>query len=110
LLYLKRFSASNFKAGVALFRKTTSVSAEGRTFGFSAPAAKGFQFATGDGVNSAVKDYVAKGAIKGSGRKGNQALYSGLRIRYAIQDKNVVKPTDDEGATLTQFFGNGAMR
>jgi salicylate hydroxylase len=60
-----------------------------------------------DGVNSAVKEYVANGSIPETGRKGNQALYSGIRIRYAIQDENVSTP-GEEGVTLAQYFGNGA--
>jgi len=62
-----------------------------------------------DGVNSAVKQYIANGSIKPDG-KGEQTLYSGIRIQYAVQDNVVVVDDDDHpsDATLHQYFGDGA--
>ena len=67
-----------------------------------------------DGVNSAVKEYIETGTIpKGSpGRKSQQALYSGIRIQYAVQQEldatSNVETTLPPVATLRQYFGNGA--
>ena len=85
---------------------------DGITIGFQDGTTEGpFDLVVGcDGVNSATKEYVAAGAISESGRKSNQALYSGIRIRYAVQDAQVDNPTRDSktDANLSQYFGNGA--
>lgn len=60
-----------------------------------------------DGVNSAVKEYISTGSIPKFGTRGQQALYSGIRIKYAIQDENV-SHDKGEGAILRQYFGNSA--
>ncbi|KAL3756216.1 hypothetical protein ACHAWU_007167 [Discostella pseudostelligera] len=66
-----------------------------------------------DGIGSAVREYVNTGNIdKSSTKKGSSAIYSGLRITFAIQDGE----GDDEGGDsvvptscqFNQFFGNGA--
>jgi salicylate hydroxylase len=82
----------------------------GISIGFEDGSSEGpFDLVVGcDGVNSAVKDYLVNDSIPKTGEKGKQALYSGIRIRYAVQDTNVANPVDNEGATLTQHFGNGA--
>ena len=36
------------------------------------------------------------------------AIYSGLRIRYAVADGDAAQPSPETTAQLTQFFGNGA--
>jgi 2-polyprenyl-6-methoxyphenol hydroxylase-like FAD-dependent oxidoreductase len=56
-----------------------------------------------DGINSAVKQYVDKSEI--SAKQAHQALYSGIRIRYAVQEE--IEEHVDYGK-LTQFFGDGA--
>jgi salicylate hydroxylase len=60
-----------------------------------------------DGVNSAVKEYIETGNIPKVGRKSNQALYSGIRIQYAVQELEATKDVDTF-AKLRQYFGNGA--
>ena len=83
---------------------------DGISIGFNDGSTEGpFDLVVGcDGVGSAVKSYVSNDFIPQSGEKGSQSLYSGIRIRYAVQDTNVVNPGKDEGATLSQYFGNGA--
>ena len=57
-----------------------------------------------DGIQSAVRQYVQRGTIDPS--KKESAIYSGLRITFAIQEKD----TEDNIANcqFTQYFGNGA--
>lgn len=59
-----------------------------------------------DGVKSACKEYMQTGRI--SANRSSTALYSGIRIKYAVDDE--WKPQDGEGKTaaLTQYFGDGA--
>jgi 2-polyprenyl-6-methoxyphenol hydroxylase-like FAD-dependent oxidoreductase len=62
-----------------------------------------------EGINSFVKNYVdTNGRPKpDDASSAKSAIYSGLRIRYAVSDGDPTKPFE-ETATLTQFFGNGA--
>lgn len=78
---------------------------DGILVGFEDGSSEGpFDLVVGcDGVNSVVKEYINTGKIPESGRKGTQALYSGIRIRFAVQDEDVSVP--DEGAHLRQYFG-----
>jgi len=64
-----------------------------------------------DGIKSAVKEFVNTGEIASpsSSSPSSSALYSGLRITFAIQENAA---DDDAGAPrgcqFTQFFGDGA--
>lgn len=63
-----------------------------------------------DGIKSAAKEYIDRGSISkdASRREGDAAgIYSGVRIRYAVQDgdKADEKPSSTD---LRQYFGDGA--
>ena len=60
-----------------------------------------------DGIKSAVKEYVETGKISkdASKREGRSAIYSGIRIRYAVNDGDVSSPADS--SELRQYFGEG---
>lgn len=63
-----------------------------------------------DGVKSACKEYIEQGDISSddSKREGsNVAIYSGIRIKYAVKDGN---PSEEqpESTMLSQYFGDGA--
>lgn len=65
-----------------------------------------------DGINSAVKEYIDRGKISSiqSGEGKNvpkNAIYSGIRIQYAVQDGAESDPDVDD-ADLCQYFGDGA--
>lgn len=64
-----------------------------------------------EGINSVVKHYIdANGRPKADyddDSSAKSAIYSGLRIRYAVADGDPTKPME-QTATLTQYFGNGA--
>jgi salicylate hydroxylase len=67
-----------------------------------------------EGINSVVKKYVeSNGRPSPASSKHNEstlirsAIYSGLRIRYAIADGDPSQPVEST-STLTQFFGQGA--
>ena len=64
-----------------------------------------------EGINSVVKKYVeSNGQISTTNSNESlirSAIYSGLRIRYAVADGDPSQPVEPT-ATLTQFFGNGA--
>lgn len=53
-----------------------------------------------EGINSKVQEYVA-GNPSEKGKQG--AIYTGLRIRYAVGDS----ADNEQASTLTQYFGNG---
>jgi hypothetical protein len=57
-----------------------------------------------DGIGSAVREYVNTGNIDSSStkKKGSSAIYSGLRITFAIQDGE-----GDGGATDVEYVGEG---
>lgn len=58
-----------------------------------------------DGIRSVVKEYVNTG--KSSNAGSSSALYSGIRITFAIQEGGEAE-RDTTGAQFSQFFGNGA--
>lgn len=57
-----------------------------------------------DGIQSAVKQYVDSYKITSDKKSSQSALYSGIRIRYAIEDCDEV----GDVAELKQYFGDGA--
>lgn len=64
-----------------------------------------------DGVKSACKEYIETGKISAdlSKREGTAAaLYSGIRIKYAVDDAWLEKGQSSQPAVLKQFFGDGA--
>mmetsp|Transcript_56411 Transcript_56411/g.136888 ORF Transcript_56411/g.136888 Transcript_56411/m.136888 type:complete len:741 (+) Transcript_56411:1029-3251(+) len=68
-----------------------------------------------DGIKSAVKEYVDKGSISDddSKREGKSAaLYSGIRINYAVQDAPLSKTDESNAASRTSYlkqtFADGA--
>jgi hypothetical protein len=65
-----------------------------------------------DGIKSAVKEYIERGKIseKASKREGGAAgIYSGIRIRYAIQDGDASEKVKEPAADLKQVFADGAF-
>lgn len=62
-----------------------------------------------EGINSAVKAYIdSNGKLQvDDNSSAKSAIYSGLRIRYAVADGDPTIPFEPT-ATLTQFFGKGA--
>ena len=63
-----------------------------------------------DGIKSAVKEYVCTGkiSIDDSRREGSAtALYSGIRIGFAVQDI-ADKDGDEDSGSIQQIFGDGA--
>lgn len=66
-----------------------------------------------DGIKSVVKDYVNTGKTISSNADGveskgsSSAIYSGIRITFAIQEGDEAD-RDTAGAQFTQLFGNGA--
>ncbi|CAB9496914.1 Salicylate hydroxylase [Seminavis robusta] len=58
-----------------------------------------------DGVRSAVKDYIETGKI-GTGETG---LYSGIRIKFAIEDGDSAAESQPTTASFTQYFGDGGF-
>jgi 2-polyprenyl-6-methoxyphenol hydroxylase-like FAD-dependent oxidoreductase len=64
-----------------------------------------------DGIKSACKEYIKTGKISvdPSNRQGKAAaLYSGIRIKYAVDDKWTPKDGQSKSAVLKQYFGDGA--
>jgi 2-polyprenyl-6-methoxyphenol hydroxylase-like FAD-dependent oxidoreductase len=62
-----------------------------------------------EGINSPCKSYVDHRRMSSQEGKVSDrtAIYSGLRIRYAVADGDPTQPVEDT-ATLTQYFGDGA--
>jgi 2-polyprenyl-6-methoxyphenol hydroxylase-like FAD-dependent oxidoreductase len=62
-----------------------------------------------DGINSAVKEYIEKGTISNTSAKDKRssAIYSGIRIQYAVQDGDE-NDDDVDSAELVQYFGDAA--
>ena len=77
-----------------------------------------------EGINSKVKQFVESNngmkAFQSTPKRASastnpadtldvrSAIYSGLRIRYAVADGDAAQPSPETTAQLTQFFGNGA--
>jgi salicylate hydroxylase len=64
-----------------------------------------------DGIKSACKEYIETGKISAdpSNRQGKSAaLYSGIRIKYAVDDEWTPKDGEPKSAVLKQYFGDGA--
>lgn len=57
-----------------------------------------------DGIKSAVKKYIDTGKIADSGDNG---IYSGIRIKFAVQDGDLTSDSNPTTAGLTQYFGDG---
>jgi len=62
-----------------------------------------------DGIKSAVKEYVEKGKISedSAGVKRRSSIYSGIRIRFCIEDGDPNSVVEDESAEFKQYFGDG---
>jgi salicylate hydroxylase len=111
---LPKDALSRVKFGKSLTAINGASDDNGITVAFDDGTSEGpFDLVVGcDGVNSAVKEYVETGAISPGNQGRSQALYSGIRIRYAVQDENTSDETEDTkdngNARLTQYFGNGA--
>ena len=56
-----------------------------------------------DGIKSAVKDYIDTGKVQ----NGDSGIYSGIRIKFAVQDGNAKAENNPTTAGLTQYFGDG---
>lgn len=98
--------------GKTLTDIVTNADCNGLTLKFSDGTESGpFDVVIGcDGVKSAVKEYIEVGKISrdAAQREGAAAaLYSGVRIRYAVKDGDPSEP-QAPSATLSQYFGNGA--
>ena len=64
-----------------------------------------------DGVKSACKSYLETGKISADLSKTEgtaAALYSGIRIKYAVDDAWLEKGESSQPVVLKQFFGDGA--
>ena len=62
-----------------------------------------------DGIQSVVKQYIDNGEINDRSKSTSSAIYSGIRITFAIQDGDAEASTSSRpSAEFTQFFGNGA--
>eukprot|EP00536_Pseudo-nitzschia_multiseries_P009029 jgi/Psemu1/199754/e_gw1.244.15.1 len=57
-----------------------------------------------DGVKSAVKNYIDKGKITDDGAGG---IYSGIRIKFAVEDGDPTLESNPTTAGLRQYFGDG---
>ena len=70
-----------------------------------------FDFVVGcDGIKSAVKEYIERGTISNDkeGRENRSAIYSGIRIQYAVADGDPKDTDVPKSAELRQYFGDGA--
>eukprot|EP00956_Cyclotella_meneghiniana_P024665 scaffold49823_cov73-Cyclotella_meneghiniana.AAC.7 len=64
-----------------------------------------------DGIQSAVKQYIDTGAINEESKSSSSAIYSGIRITFAIQDGVATQDastSESNNARFTQYFGDGA--
>ena len=64
-----------------------------------------------DGIKSAVKEYVCNGKISmdESKREGSAtALYSGIRVGFAVQEVADMSDSEEESGTIQQVFGDGS--
>ena len=109
---------------VAIRPATTEVEGGGAMLHFEDGTRAGpFDIIVGaDGIKSAVKEYIHTGTIQqggsvgsGSGKKTGASaasgIYSGIRIKFAVQDDPAPTPntaqTTPQTAGLTQYFGDG---
>mmetsp|Transcript_20984 Transcript_20984/g.27120 ORF Transcript_20984/g.27120 Transcript_20984/m.27120 type:complete len:516 (-) Transcript_20984:92-1639(-) len=63
-----------------------------------------------DGIKSACKEYIETGKVSADASKregASAAIYSGIRIKYAIRD-GLDSDEQQENVGLTQYFGDGA--
>mmetsp|Transcript_35802 Transcript_35802/g.106852 ORF Transcript_35802/g.106852 Transcript_35802/m.106852 type:complete len:427 (+) Transcript_35802:587-1867(+) len=58
-----------------------------------------------DGIKSAVKQYIDNGEI--TGEEDSSAIYSGIRVSYAVQDGSSSDPPTSS-SEFRQYFGDGA--
>jgi len=100
---------SRVKFGKTLTRIYNDSSEQGIVCQFDDGSEEGpFDLVVGcDGIKSAVKEYVDRGEIS-PGAKNRSAVYSGIRIQYAVQDGNPSNTGDEKAAELCQYFGDGA--
>lgn len=56
-----------------------------------------------DGIKSAVKDYMKTGKVQ----NGDTGIYSGIRIKFAVEDGDVNSDSNPTTASLTQYFADG---
>ena len=56
-----------------------------------------------DGIKSAVKDYIETGKVQ----NGSSGVYSGIRIKFAVEDGDPTSDSNPTTAGLTQYFGDG---
>lgn len=62
-----------------------------------------------DGIQSVVKQYIDNGEINDKSKSTSSAIYSGIRITFAIQDGDAEDASPSRpNAQFTQFFGDGA--
>jgi len=65
-----------------------------------------------DGIKSPCKEYIQTGKISADPLKWDEgksaALYSGIRIKYAVDDEWNPKDGEAKTASLIQYFGDGA--
>jgi hypothetical protein len=64
-----------------------------------------------DGIKSAVKEYIERGRISkdASIREGSAAaIYSGIRIAYAVQDGKASERKNEETVDIEQIFADGS--
>eukprot|EP00980_Cylindrotheca_fusiformis_P000235 scaffold52_cov183-Cylindrotheca_fusiformis.AAC.14 len=91
----------------------TSMGEKGAQCEFSDGSTEGrFDLIVGcDGVKSAVKEYIEKGSISSdsSKREGSAAaIYSGIRIAYAVEDGKPLDHNIERKFDLEQTFADGA--
>lgn len=56
-----------------------------------------------DGIKSAVKDFIDTGKVQ----NGDSGIYSGIRIKFAVEDGDPTSDSNPTTAGLTQYFGDG---
>ena len=56
-----------------------------------------------DGIKSAVKDFIETGKVN----NGDNGIYSGIRIKFAVKDGDSTSDSNPTASTLTQYFGDG---
>jgi 2-polyprenyl-6-methoxyphenol hydroxylase-like FAD-dependent oxidoreductase len=60
-----------------------------------------------DGIKSVVKQYVVNGRVSSNAAESQTGLYTGIRMRYAVQSKSASKKANKSAPiTFTQYFGD----